>query len=59
MSKFETEIFIKRKMGVSDPAGLAILAASKRLGFESVSDVRTGKYFVVDPQKMRLTQLLK
>ncbi len=38
------KIFIKPKKGILDPQGKAVLGALGRLGFNSIQDVRIGKY---------------
>jgi phosphoribosylformylglycinamidine synthase PurS subunit len=44
---FRAEIFITLKPVVNDPAGLTIKGGLHALGFESVTDVRAGKYLVL------------
>ena len=44
---YRAEVFITLKPVVNDPAGLTIKGGLHALGFESVSDVRAGKYLVV------------
>jgi phosphoribosylformylglycinamidine synthase len=38
------KIFIKPKKGILDPQGKAVSGALGRLGFNSIQDVRIGKY---------------
>ena len=45
--KFRAEVFVTLKPVVNDPAGLTIRGGLHALGFESVADVRSGKYLVV------------
>ena len=42
--KFKAEIFISLKPTVSDPQGMTIAEGLKQLGFESIDDVRAGKF---------------
>jgi phosphoribosylformylglycinamidine synthase subunit PurS len=44
---FRAEVFVTQKPVVNDPAGLTIKGGLHALGFDSVSDVRAGKYLVV------------
>lgn len=44
---FRAEVFVTLKPTVNDPAGLTIRSGLHALGFESVSDVRAGKYLVL------------
>ncbi len=44
---FKAEVFVSLKPVVNDPAGLTIRAGLHALGFESVTEVRAGKYLVV------------
>jgi phosphoribosylformylglycinamidine synthase subunit PurS len=44
---FRAEVFVSLKPTVNDPAGLTIRGGLHALGFESVSDVRAGKYLVL------------
>jgi len=41
---FEAEVFITFKEGLVDPQGITIKEALGALGYDSVSDVRMGKY---------------
>ena len=43
----KAEVFITLKPVVNDPAGLTIRAGLHALGFDSVTDVRAGKYLVI------------
>jgi phosphoribosylformylglycinamidine synthase subunit PurS len=45
--RFHAEIFVTLKPVVNDPAGLTIKGGLHSLGFDSVTEVRTGKYLVV------------
>ena len=40
-------VYVSLKPTVNDPQGLTILNALHSLGFSSVSDVRAGRYFVI------------
>ena len=42
---FLARVYITLKPGVNDPEGQTILGALRQLGFDSVRDVRSGKYF--------------
>jgi phosphoribosylformylglycinamidine synthase subunit PurS len=44
---FRAEIFVTLKPVVNDPAGLTIRGGLHALGFESVTEVRAGKYLVL------------
>lgn len=45
--RFRAQVFVTLKPVVNDPAGLTIRSGLHALGFESVSDVRAGKYLVL------------
>ena len=42
--KFKAEIFISLKPTVSDPQGMTIAGGLGQLGFESIEEVRAGKF---------------
>lgn len=44
---FRAEVFVTLKPVVNDPEGLTIRQGLRALGFEAVSDVRSGKYLVL------------
>jgi phosphoribosylformylglycinamidine synthase subunit PurS len=44
---YRAEIFVTLKPVVNDPAGLTIRGGLHALGFESVQEVRSGKYLTV------------
>ena len=44
---YRAEVFVTLKPVVNDPAGLTIKAGLHALGFDSVTDVRAGKYLLV------------
>jgi phosphoribosylformylglycinamidine synthase subunit PurS len=44
---FRAEVFVTLKPVVNDPAGLTIKGGLHALGFDSVTDVRAGKYLVL------------
>jgi phosphoribosylformylglycinamidine synthase len=44
---FRAEVFVTLKPVVNDPAGLTIRGGLHALGFESVTEVRAGKYLVL------------
>jgi phosphoribosylformylglycinamidine synthase len=45
--RFRAEVFVTLKPVVNDPAGLTIRGGLHALGFESVTEVRSGKYLVL------------
>jgi phosphoribosylformylglycinamidine synthase len=45
--RYRAEVFVTLKPVVNDPAGLTIRDGLHALGFDSVTDVRAGKYMVV------------
>jgi phosphoribosylformylglycinamidine synthase subunit PurS len=44
---YRAEVFVTLKPVVNDPAGLTIKGGLHALGFDSVTEVRAGKYLVV------------
>src|SRR5207248_9881085 len=44
---YRAEVFVTLKPVVNDPAGLTIKGGLHALGFESVKDVRAGKYLSI------------
>ncbi len=44
---FLAKVFIQLKPSVNDPQGLTIRGGLHQLGFESVADVRAGKYMEI------------
>lgn len=44
---FLAKVYIRLKPSVNDPQGLTIRGGLRELGFESVSDVRAGKYMEI------------
>ncbi len=44
---FRAEVLVTLKPVVNDPAGLTIKGGLHALGFDSVTDVRAGKYLVL------------
>jgi phosphoribosylformylglycinamidine synthase subunit PurS len=44
---YRAEVFVTLKPVVNDPAGLTIRGGLHALGFESVKEVRSGKYLTV------------
>ena len=44
----KARVFVTLKPSVFDPQGRTILEALRSLGFESVNNVRQGKYFELD-----------
>ena len=47
---FLAKVYITLKPTVNDPQGRTVMGGLKSLGFESVSDVRAGKYLEVKLQ---------
>jgi phosphoribosylformylglycinamidine synthase subunit PurS len=45
--RYRAEVFVTLKPVVNDPAGLTIKGGLHALGFDSVMEVRAGKYLVV------------
>ena len=44
---YRAEVFVTLKPVVNDPAGLAIRGGLEALGFDSVKEVRAGKYLEI------------
>ena len=44
---FQSTIYIKYKEGISDPESINILSSLDKLGFESVKNLSTGKFFEI------------
>ena len=44
---FLAKVYIQLKPSVNDPEGLTIRGGLRQLGFESVADVRSGKYMQI------------
>jgi phosphoribosylformylglycinamidine synthase subunit PurS len=53
---YRAEVFVTLKPVVNDPAGLTIRGGLKALGFDSVTDVRAGKYLVVTLDELNEAQ---
>ena len=45
--RYRAEVFVTLKPVVNDPAGLTIRGGLHTLGFDSVTEVRAGKYLVL------------
>lgn len=45
---FTARVYVTYREGVLDPQGQTILSALHSLGFDSVKDVRAGKYFLLE-----------
>ena len=54
--KYRAEVFVTLKPVVNDPAGLTIRGGLHALGFDSVTDVRAGKYLVLSLEESDATQ---
>lgn len=50
MTRFRCAIHITPRRGILDPQGKAVSDALHSLGFASVSEVRVGRYVVVDTE---------
>lgn len=50
MTRFRLSIHIVPRRGILDPQGKAVSDALHSLGFAAVSDVRVGRYLVVETQ---------
>lgn len=48
MSVFRVPIQITPRQGILDPQGTAVVGALRTLGFDAVTDVRVGRFIVVD-----------
>ena len=48
----KAKIYITLKDGIHDPQGLAVQQSLNTLGFETVQDVRVGKFLEIDLQDM-------
>ena len=46
-SMYLAKVFVTLKPSVSDPQGLTILGGLQSLGFDTVDDVRAGKYMEI------------
>jgi phosphoribosylformylglycinamidine synthase subunit PurS len=53
---YRAEVFVTLKPVVNDPAGLTIRGGLRALGFDSVTDVRAGKYLVVTLDELNEAQ---
>jgi phosphoribosylformylglycinamidine synthase len=54
--RFRAEVFITLKPVVNDPAGLTIRGGLHALGFDSVTEVRAGKYLVLTLEELDVPQ---
>jgi phosphoribosylformylglycinamidine synthase subunit PurS len=54
--RYRAEVFVTLKPVVNDPVGLTIRGGLHTLGFESVSEVRAGKYLVLTLDEADATQ---
>ena len=48
MQLFRVPVQIVPRPGILDPQGAAVVGALKSLGFDSVADVRVGRFITVD-----------
>lgn len=48
MTRFRCAIHIVPRRGILDPQGKAVAGALHSLGFDSVGDVRVGRYVIVE-----------
>jgi len=53
---FLAKIYVTLKPSVNDPQGRTIMNGLKSLGFQSVTDVRAGKYLEIRLQETERTQ---
>ena len=53
---FLAKVYVTLKPSVNDPQGRTIMAGLKSLGFQSVTDVRAGKYLEIRLQEAERTQ---
>ena len=49
---FRAKIYVTLKPAVNDPPGQTVLAALRRMGYESASDVRVGKFLQLKVEGM-------
>jgi len=54
--RYRAEVFVTLKPVVNDPAGLTIRGGLHALGFDSVTEVRSGKYLVLTLDEPDATQ---
>ncbi len=48
MSVFRVPVQITPRKGILDPQGTAVAGALRTLGFDGVTDIRVGRFIVVD-----------
>ena len=53
---FLAKIYVTLKPAVNDPPGQTVLAALRRMGYESASDVRVGKFLQLRVEGMERLQ---
>ncbi len=53
---FLAKIYVTLKPAVNDPPGQTVLAALRRMGYESASDVRVGKFLQLKIEVMERLQ---
>lgn len=51
MSK--VEVYVTYKKSILDPQGQAIKAATQKLGYSEIQDIRVGKYFEIEVEGER------
>ena len=59
---FLAQVYITLKPTVNDPQGLTVLGGVKNMGFDSIEDVRVGKFLevrVAEPDRSRAEQLVE
>ena len=54
---FLAKIYVTLKPAVNDPPGQTVLAALRRMGYESASDVRVGKFLQLKVEGMERLQV--
>ena len=47
-SRLQVKVFVTPRKGILDPQGRAVEHSLKSLGFQGVSDVKIGKYIVLE-----------
>ncbi|MGI8546949.1 MAG: phosphoribosylformylglycinamidine synthase subunit PurS [Gemmatimonadaceae bacterium] len=58
MSVFRVPVQITPRKGILDPQGTAVAGALRTLGFDGVTDIRVGRFIVVDVEAENATAAL-
>ena len=53
---FLAKVYVTLKPSVNDPQGRTVMAGLKSMGFDTVTDVRAGKYLEIRLQEAERTQ---